>query len=1073
MATVKNIQNNKTDDLKTLNVDIDNLQDKKVNGNERDLNLNGDSKGDGREEVITEIDDTSADVPMTTSNNEVELSETPTHENEEINEKSLNGFNSSDLVQNDIMEIDESKETLEEDYLEDDIISIVEEPRTEVTENVIFETHDVTVKDEVDDGKKELIKIEEIAVVDVIKDEEEVKVEAESNPEQSVKDVELQTPIEENDTDHVMSESQETCPIQGKKETHKLTTQEEDEVIIEKTDSVSVQNESSIVSSLNGNDKIDVIDESDSSHVPINEINETESVKTTENNEIVGVILEANHSLACEKNIVSPTEQSKEDEIQVVEETKITPAIIEDENGHIDIAEETEGHSIQSNNIIDIEIQKETESTKHITDTLVSPSSETHDIEIIEDLNKAGDQDKNETESYKEVKETENTIEPEENVNTEKTCETSKCESDVQESNTNAINTHIDKPFMEVEKITEVAAIAAEPKSSNKDDTDVNRSTPVNVTTVNIIDKPIICKLSNTLDILSDDDEDPPQMSFEKTKPPKVDSPKPPKDANNKCIDLEDDDDIMVIDEDADKTETKSPEDTEVNKETTVQTDTNTDLGNDEKTGQETVFESHDKEETTTPSAAGKDLNMEIDIREKTPESEINKDQPLPPLIPGNFVKTAKKKLSDMTRDDLEEFCILKIVEGIVDRSNLNDIQNKLKSMTHGLDEYRKKVMMLAKQNRDLQLVLKSVQEEQKKGSGGTPIAPLKITRSVGMQVYMEKIPPRKKGQLQNSNNKNLNNTQNKNLMPLGQGIRSQKQVSQSTTIPVPRLVPASNPALKTPNTIPQINQMNTTPVKNINPPNGIIKTPSPAMRAEKRQHNKVASSMTVDLTDDEPPTKMPGGPKTSPVPPVRLVPPQNLMGPQRQPFATNVNSPRKVYIPISGPQNQALRPGQTIMLKTVPASGIRPRTPQVARGDPNAARMARIAPRHPAPLPCAMKQYQPPNWKSLPPAPDLKLSKVENGIVISWKIESSLEDSYEEIASYQLYAYQETSQPPSTSLWKKIGDVKALPLPMACTLTQFMAGFKYYFAVRAVDIRSRFGPFSLPGSILLLNKNI
>lgn len=154
--------------------------------------------------------------------------------------------------------------------------------------------------------------------------------------------------------------------------------------------------------------------------------------------------------------------------------------------------------------------------------------------------------------------------------------------------------------------------------------------------------------------------------------------------------------------------------------------------------------------------------------------------------------------------------------------------------------------------------------------------------------------------------------------------------------------------------------------------------------------------------------------------------------------------------------------------------SGPRPRgaAPMATRGPtPNQIRMSRVQGRHPAPLPDAVKQYQPPNWKALPPAPDLKLSKVENGIVISWKIDGYQEDSYEEIASYQLYAYQETSSPPNTSLWKKIGDVKALPLPMACTLTQFMAGYKYYFAVRAVDIRSRLGPFSLPGSILLLNK--
>lgn len=127
---------------------------------------------------------------------------------------------------------------------------------------------------------------------------------------------------------------------------------------------------------------------------------------------------------------------------------------------------------------------------------------------------------------------------------------------------------------------------------------------------------------------------------------------------------------------------------------------------------------------------------------------------------------------------------------------------------------------------------------------------------------------------------------------------------------------------------------------------------------------------------------------------------------------------------------------------------------------------------RHPAPLPDAMKQYQPPTWKALPPAPDLKLSKVDNGIVISWKFEGYQPDTYEEVASFQLYAYQETSTPPSTALWKKIGDIKALPLPMACTLTQFMSGFKYYFAVRAIDVRSRIGPFSLPGSIMLISKS-
>ncbi|XP_075978687.1 fibronectin-III type domain-containing protein windei [Anticarsia gemmatalis] len=584
-----------------------------------------------------------------------------------------------------------------------------------------------------------------------------------------------------------------------------------------------------------------------------------------------------------------------------------------------------------------------------------------------------------------------------------------------------------------------------------------------------VIDKPIICKLSNTLDIFSDEEDEEPS----KTEPAKVASPEPESVSESKVqeskdkqsIDIEDDDDIMVIDED--RNNSKSPDQA---KEISNKLDVKTDLETGEKTV-EKVTDSLEKavpKEPTPPASPAADTGATPSIKEKSPERKTPSPEPIKPLIPENFLKTTKTKLSDMTREELEEFCVLKIVESIVDRSSLSDIKVKLRTMAQGLEEFRKKAMMLTKQNRDLQVVLKSVQEEQKKPTGDTPIMPLKITRSVGMQVYMEKTVITRK-RVPVNNNKNQTNQQNKNT-PQNQQA-NKKQGNQN--IPVPRLVPANNPALKTPSTIPQVTQTNS-PAKNV--PNG-VKNASPATsasKAEKRPHNKVASSVTVDLTDDEPPSKVPGGPKASPAPPVRLVPPQSLMAPQRPPF---VNSPRKVYIPISGPQNQQLRPGQTIMLKTVVPSGMRPRGPasQVARmdGSNGPVRLNRVtAVRHPAPLPVSMKQYTPPNWKPLPPAPDLKLSKVENGIVISWKIEGVPEDYYEEIASYQLYAYQETSTPPSTSLWKKIGDVKALPLPMACTLTQFMAGFKYYFAVRAVDIRSRLGPFSLPGSILLLSKN-
>lgn len=96
---------------------------------------------------------------------------------------------------------------------------------------------------------------------------------------------------------------------------------------------------------------------------------------------------------------------------------------------------------------------------------------------------------------------------------------------------------------------------------------------------------------------------------------------------------------------------------------------------------------------------------------------------------------------------------------------------------------------------------------------------------------------------------------------------------------------------------------------------------------------------------------------------------------------------------------------------------------------------------------------------------PCLTLSSL-TGLVLSWNM--TFNTLYADIQTYQLYAYQETNSPPATSHWKKVGDVRALPLPMACTLTQFIEGHKYHFAVRAVDVHNRLGPFSDPSSILL-----
>ena len=101
------------------------------------------------------------------------------------------------------------------------------------------------------------------------------------------------------------------------------------------------------------------------------------------------------------------------------------------------------------------------------------------------------------------------------------------------------------------------------------------------------------------------------------------------------------------------------------------------------------------------------------------------------------------------------------------------------------------------------------------------------------------------------------------------------------------------------------------------------------------------------------------------------------------------------------------------------------------------------------------------------PPKPQASIVVVQDDIVLSWTMR--LDDTMAVIDNYELFACQdgaESTNPPI--MWKKIGIVKALPLPMACTLSQFSSGNKYHFAVRAVDDQERAGPFSDPCTISL-----
>lgn len=100
-------------------------------------------------------------------------------------------------------------------------------------------------------------------------------------------------------------------------------------------------------------------------------------------------------------------------------------------------------------------------------------------------------------------------------------------------------------------------------------------------------------------------------------------------------------------------------------------------------------------------------------------------------------------------------------------------------------------------------------------------------------------------------------------------------------------------------------------------------------------------------------------------------------------------------------------------------------------------------------------------------PKPSASIAVMDKGIVLSWNME--YDEASIRIDNYELFACQDITENKGQPIkWKKIGIVKALPLPMACTLTQFSSGSKYFFSVRAVDEQERAGPFSDPCTVSL-----
>ena len=387
------------------------------------------------------------------------------------------------------------------------------------------------------------------------------------------------------------------------------------------------------------------------------------------------------------------------------------------------------------------------------------------------------------------------------------------------------------------------------------------------------------------------------------------------------------------------------------------------------------------------------------------------------------------KTLKRLSRSELEEIISNKMLEVMTNRSEIGRLRQKVDSYDETIKKWKTRAQALSKQCTDLGTVMKKYITDSK-NKPRDKVAPVKITRSVGLQVVSADRKLQQQRQEQQAKMK-LNAAgsriatkpaQVRNSAFTNGVVRSSANspAKNSVTRPANGLVrlgvpirhpsgivamPVSSSARQNKPTSPQT-AIRKTGVS-ITPQTRVVSQHNPA-RSQPAVPSKTANKTVIDVVDlsDE---DEPAQPPLVKITPVKAVPPP----------------PPPIR---AQPRPTGLTVQQRGML------GSRPRN--MIRG------LAPLQSSHPAPLPLLPRQPVGQGMKGLPPKPSLKIQRAQNeknGIILSWTLNHN-PAIQAEITAYQLYAYQETAAKPDTSLWKKVGDadVKAMPLPMACTLTQF-----------------------------------
>lgn len=403
-----------------------------------------------------------------------------------------------------------------------------------------------------------------------------------------------------------------------------------------------------------------------------------------------------------------------------------------------------------------------------------------------------------------------------------------------------------------------------------------------------------------------------------------------------------------------------------------------------------------------------------------------------------DFLKKFKKDFHEMTRNDLEELILQKVVEAILYKSELSELRHKTDTQESQILNLKKITTELAKQYNDLDTIYKKFVAHSKEKSSGCSIAPFKIQRSVGIQVSRAKLVK----------TDNTETTQ----------IQSQmKKVVKTVIIPSdqqqdkPRITQSKQPLQQPLDTQQQAVSTEPNMVRTIVTPSNQLQD-KPKI-TQPKQHLSISNPCSIPKTNLET-TQITSQMKKVVGTVVTLTDTlQHALATQQA-----VSSESKM----SSDQQKGI--DSTVKMIKARSKPTNEKNSYSLAPQPKASSInCNTAIQHPAPLPIFINKSNP-AWKSIPPRPILLVNIANDGIVLSWYLDVAKTADYADILKYQIYGYQKTtSSPPATDNWLYICDVKSKLLPMSVKLKKFDNSKIVYFAICAVDEHSRCGSFSLP----------